>query len=125
MAMSDADLLDASIDANYKCAQLYTQNDGSLAMDWKGFCYLNWCYPCDPGPSFASAVAVQNPSPCPAAFNGHYRVCVAPGYYAISDGLVWNPLVFINDTAGVWLAIIFSLLCVFMGLWVFVNLLKK
>jgi hypothetical protein len=50
---------------------------------------------------------------------------VAPGYYAIQDGVVWNPYVFLNDTAGVWLAIIFSLLCVFMGLWVFVNLLKK
>lgn len=118
--MSTADLLDPTIDESFKCAAVFTRLDGSLAVDWEGFCYKFHCYACDSGPTTAPVV-----NPCPATFNGERRVCVAPGVFVSAENLPWNPRVYFNNPTAVWLAIIFSLLVAMAGVFIFLMLRRK
>jgi hypothetical protein len=112
--MSDAELLNPALPIEWKCVSIFTDpQTGALVMDWKGSCYGYSCYPCQAGPVPSSVGLPPTIDPCPVPFNDVRRVCALPGWWINADNSPWSPVVFLNNPAAVWLAIIWSFMFCF------------
>ena len=87
----------------------------SCSLPSQGFCYGLVCLPCSAGPVPASVALPPTSNPCgtQTVFNGVRRVCAQPGYWINADNSPWNPTVFLNSPAALWLAVIWTFMVVF------------
>ncbi len=114
MAMTDAELMNPDLPLDWKCASIFTDpQTGNLVMDWKGSCFGFNCFPCEAGPVPASATLPPTTNPCPIPFNGARRVCINPGVWINADNSPWNPAVFLNNPAALWLSVIWTFMFCF------------